>query len=105
MSFEGFKLIPFFSCLFACRMVRGHEEASTSQVGRKRGNPLETPMVSSLVTAMFVEDLRSLDKFPSPLDWRCQMTRLPRQWERQIMPFILLGSSLLLGFASPSLFW
>ena len=43
LSFEGFKLIPFFSCLFACRMVRGHEEASTSQVGRKRGNPWKRP--------------------------------------------------------------
>ena len=40
-------------------MARGHEEASTSQVGDKRGTPWETPMVSSLVAAMSVEDLRS----------------------------------------------
>ena len=32
----GLKLIPFF-CLSAYRMARGHEETSTSQVGRKRG--------------------------------------------------------------------
>ena len=40
-------------------MARGHEEASTSQARRKRGTPRETPPVSSLVTAMSVEDLRS----------------------------------------------
>ena len=40
-------------------MARGHKEASTSQAGRKRGTPWETPMVSSLVIAIFVEDLRS----------------------------------------------
>ena len=38
-------------------MTRGHEEASTSQTGRKRGTPRETPTVSSLVIAMSVEDL------------------------------------------------
>ena len=40
-------------------MVRGHEEASTSHVGRKRGTPRETPTESSLVTSMSTEDLRS----------------------------------------------
>ena len=40
-------------------MARGHEEASTSQVVRKRGTPRETPTVSSLVAAMSVEELRS----------------------------------------------
>ena len=52
------KLIPF-CCLFACRMVRGQEETSTNQDGRKRGTPLDMPTASSLVAAMFVEDLRS----------------------------------------------
>ena len=40
-------------------MARGHGETSTSQAGRKRGTPRETPTVRSLVVAMSVEDLRS----------------------------------------------
>ena len=68
-----FKLI-LFMCLFSCRMERGHEEASTSQAGRKRGTPRETPTISSLVTAMCVEDLRSLRQVNAPSDWRCQTT-------------------------------
>ena len=39
--------------------MRGHEEASTSQAGRKRGTPRESPTASSLVAAMSVEELRS----------------------------------------------
>ena len=54
----GLKMIPFF-CLFARRMARGHEETSTSQVGRKRGILRETPIVSSLVVAMSVDELKS----------------------------------------------
>ena len=57
----GLKLVLFFY-LFACRMARGHEEASTSQAGRKRGTPRETPIVSRLVIAMFVEELRSFSQ-------------------------------------------
>ena len=49
----------FFIFLFSCRMARGHEETSNNKVGRKRGTPWETPIVSSLVTAMSVEELRS----------------------------------------------
>ena len=48
-------------------MVRGHEEASTSQAGRKRGNPQEKPMVSSLVSAMSIEDLRSFRQVPTAI--------------------------------------
>ena len=48
-------------------MARGHDEASTSQIGRKRGTPRETPMVSSLVLAMFVEDLRSFRQVPAAI--------------------------------------
>ena len=40
-------------------MSRGNEEASHSKVEHKRGTPKEMPMVSSLVVAMSVEDLRS----------------------------------------------
>ena len=45
-------------------MARGHKEASTSQAGRKRGTPWETPIVSSLVAAMSVEELRSFNQVP-----------------------------------------
>ena len=54
---------PFF-CLFACRMARGHEETSTSQVGHKRGTSRETPSVSSLVAAMSIEEFRSFSQVP-----------------------------------------
>ena len=39
-------------------MIRGHEEVSTSQVGRRRGTPREMHIASSLVVAMYVEELR-----------------------------------------------
>ena len=48
-------------------MARGHEEASTSQAGCKRGTPWETPTVSSLVAAMSVEDLRSFRQVPATI--------------------------------------
>ena len=60
---KGLKLILFF-CLFPCRMTRGHEETSTSQIGRKRGISQEMPTISSLVVAMFVEELRSFSQVP-----------------------------------------
>ena len=40
-------------------MTRGHEEASTNQVERKRGTHRKMPIASSLIPAMSVEDLRS----------------------------------------------
>ena len=48
-------------------MARGHKDASTSQVGRKRGTPQETPTVSSLVTAMSAEELRSFRQVPAAI--------------------------------------
>ena len=48
-------------------MTRSHKEASTSQAGRKRGTPWEMPTISSLVTAMFVEDLRSFRQVPTAI--------------------------------------
>ena len=54
----------YFIFLFASRMTRGHEKASTSQAGRKRGTPLETPIISILVTVMFVDELRSFSQVP-----------------------------------------
>ena len=41
-----------------------NKEASTSQAGRKRGIPRETPTISSLVAAMSKEELRSFRQVP-----------------------------------------
>ena len=48
-------------------MARGHEKASISQAGRKRGAPWEMPTASSLVAAMSVEDLRSFSQIPATI--------------------------------------
>ena len=48
-------------------MVRGHEEVSTSQVGRRRGTPRETPIPSSLVVVMSAEDVRLLSQIPTKI--------------------------------------
>ena len=45
-------------------MARGHEEISTSQVGRRRGTPREMPTVSSVVVAMSAEELRLYNQVP-----------------------------------------
>ena len=39
-------------------MARGHEEVLTSQAGRRRGTPWETPTASSLVASMSIEEPR-----------------------------------------------
>ena len=46
-------------------MARGHEEASTSQPGCRRGTPREKP--SSLVIAVSDEELRSFRQVPSAI--------------------------------------
>ena len=48
-------------------MARGHEETSTSQVGRKRGTSREMPTISSLVATMSVEELRSFSQVPTDI--------------------------------------
>ena len=45
-------------------MERGHEEVSTNQARRRRGTPWKTPTISSLVAAMFVEELRLYNQIP-----------------------------------------
>ena len=45
--------------LFICRMMRGQEEISISQVGRRKGSSRESPTASSLVSSMSIEELRS----------------------------------------------
>ena len=54
------KLTPssiLFFFLYVCRMASGQEEVLTSQTGRRRGTPRETPTASSLVATMSVEEL------------------------------------------------
>ena len=46
-------------------MVRDHEETSTSQARCKRGTPWEMATISSLVTAMSIEELRSFNQVPA----------------------------------------
>ena len=62
----SFGLSPFI-CLYACRMVRDHEEAFTTQAGGKEGTPWEKPTVRSLVVVMSIEDLRSFRQVPSAI--------------------------------------
>ena len=45
--------------LFVCRMMRGQDETSTSQVGRRKGSSWELPTASSLVSSMSMEEMRS----------------------------------------------
>ena len=61
-------LLSFFFIylfLFAYIMARGYEEVFNSQAGRHRGTPWETPTASSLVVAMFVEELRLYSQVPT----------------------------------------
>ena len=48
-------------------MVRGHEEASTSQAGRKIGTHGKRPRRGILVATMSVEDLRSFRQVPAAI--------------------------------------
>ena len=57
---------PFF--LSACRMSRGQEETSTSQAGRKRGPTRGTPSTSSIISSLFMEELRAYCEIPDDFD-------------------------------------
>ena len=45
-------------------MMRGQEKTSTSQVGRRKGSSWESPIASSLVASMSMEELRSFRRVP-----------------------------------------
>ena len=53
--------------LFACRMMRGQDETSTSQVGRRKGSSRESPTTSRLVSSMSMEELRSFCRVPDSI--------------------------------------
>ena len=48
-------------------MARGYEEVSSSQTRHRRVTPLETPTASSLIAAMFVEELRLYCQVPAEI--------------------------------------
>ena len=48
-------------------MARGHKEVSTSQIGRRRGTPQETPIASSLVVFTYAEELRLFSQIPTEI--------------------------------------
>ena len=49
---------------FACSMARGQEETSTSQAGCRRGPGRDTPFASSIISSLFIEELRSYYHIP-----------------------------------------
>ena len=55
--------------LSACSMARGQEETSTSQDGRRRGSSRGTPFTSSVISSLFIEELRSYCQIPSDIDF------------------------------------
>ena len=66
------ELTPFSYILLllsACSMPRGHEETSTSQVGRRRGPGRDTPSASSLIYYLFIKELRSYCNIPDNIDF------------------------------------
>ena len=48
-------------------MMRGQEETSTIQVGRRKGSGWESPTTSSLMASMFIEELRSFCRVPEDI--------------------------------------
>ena len=54
--------------LSACKMVRGQEETSTSQAGRKRGPTRGTPSTSSIISSFSMEELRAYCEIPDDIN-------------------------------------
>ena len=57
---------PFF--LSTYRMMRGEEETSTSQAGRKRGSTWGTPSTSSIMSSLSMEELRAYYEIYDDID-------------------------------------
>ena len=94
----------FFFFLFSCRMARGYEEVSNSQVGCQRGTPWETPTASSLVVVVSAKELRLNNQVPTEIG--LEMSDGPTaSTVGEIMPPTSPKSSPLLGFASLSHRW
>ena len=70
--YYGMELIFLSSPLLllsACSMARGQEETSTSQAGRRRGPSQNMPSVSSIISSMSMEELRSYCHIPNNIDF------------------------------------
>ena len=70
--YYGMELTPLSSVLLllsTCSMVRGQEETSTSQVGHRRGPGRDTPFASSIISSLFMEELRSYCQIPDNIDF------------------------------------
>ena len=71
--YYGKELIPLSSALlllFAYSIARGQEETSTSEAGRRRGPSRDTPFVSSLISSLSMEELRSYCRIPNNIDFK-----------------------------------
>ena len=70
--YYGMELILISSLLLllsACSMARGQEETSTSQAGRRRGPSRDTPSISSLISSLSMEELRSYCQITNDIDF------------------------------------
>ena len=70
--YYGMELTPFSYVLLllsTCSMARGQEETSTSQTGRGRGPGRDTPSASSIISSLFMEELRSDCHIPANIDF------------------------------------
>ena len=54
--------------LSACSMARSQEETSTGQAGRRSGPCRDTPLVSSIISSLSMEELRSYCQIPGTID-------------------------------------
>ena len=55
--------------LSTCSMARGQEEASTSQVGHRRGLGRDMPSTSSIISSLSMEELRSYYQILDNIDF------------------------------------
>ena len=78
----GSRLLPVWYCdlgpififlppllLSACSMARGQEDTSTSQAGRKWGPSQESPSVSSIISSLSMDEVRSYCQIPEDIDF------------------------------------
>ena len=78
----GSRLLPVWYCdlglifilllpllLSTCRIVRGQEETSTSQAGRRRGPNRESPFASSIISSLSIDEVRSYCQIPEDIDF------------------------------------
>ena len=68
--YYGMELIPSTLLLLStCSMARGQEGTLASQVGRKRRPSRDTPSASSLISSLFMQELRSYCQIPNNIDF------------------------------------